>query len=49
LRPSYPSNNEIDSDIPALIGASAALALSGIPFNGRSARRGSLTPMGNTS
>jgi polyribonucleotide nucleotidyltransferase len=25
---------EIDSDIPALIGASAALALSGIPFNG---------------
>ena len=28
------SNNEIDSDIPALIGASAALALSGIPFNG---------------
>jgi polyribonucleotide nucleotidyltransferase len=28
------SDNEIDSDIPALIGASAALALSGIPFNG---------------
>ncbi|HSF20558.1 MAG TPA: polyribonucleotide nucleotidyltransferase, partial [Burkholderiales bacterium] len=28
------SNNEIDSDIPAMIGASAALALSGIPFNG---------------
>ncbi len=28
------SNSEIDSDIPALIGASAALALSGIPFNG---------------
>jgi polyribonucleotide nucleotidyltransferase len=25
---------EIDSDIPALLGASAALALSGIPFNG---------------
>src|SRR5215469_14223264 len=25
---------EIDADIPALIGASAALALSGIPFNG---------------
>jgi polyribonucleotide nucleotidyltransferase len=25
---------EIDSDIPALIGASAALAISGIPFNG---------------
>ncbi len=25
---------EIDSDIPAIIGASAALALSGIPFNG---------------
>ena len=28
------SNNEVDSDIPALIGASAALSLSGIPFNG---------------
>ncbi|MDD5241539.1 MAG: polyribonucleotide nucleotidyltransferase [Sulfuricella sp.] len=28
------SENEIDSDIPALIGASAALAISGIPFNG---------------
>ena len=28
------SNNEVDSDIPALIGASAALALSGIPFDG---------------
>ena len=28
------SNNEIDSDVPAIIGASAALALSGIPFNG---------------
>ena len=28
------SNNEIDSDIPAMIGASAALALSGIPFSG---------------
>src|SRR4030095_12717701 len=28
------SNNEIDSDIPALVGASAALALSGLPFNG---------------
>jgi polyribonucleotide nucleotidyltransferase len=28
------SNNEIDADIPALIGASAALALSGVPFNG---------------
>jgi polyribonucleotide nucleotidyltransferase len=27
-------NPEVDSDIPALIGASAALALSGIPFNG---------------
>lgn len=27
-------NPEIDSDIPALIGASAALALSGIPFDG---------------
>ena len=27
-------NPEIDSDIPAMIGASAALALSGIPFNG---------------
>jgi polyribonucleotide nucleotidyltransferase len=28
------SNNEIDSDIPAMIGTSAALALSGLPFNG---------------
>jgi polyribonucleotide nucleotidyltransferase len=28
------SNNEIDSDIPAMIGASAALGLSGIPFGG---------------
>ncbi|WP_239254071.1 polyribonucleotide nucleotidyltransferase [Candidatus Nitrotoga sp. M5] len=28
------SDNQIDSDIPALIGASAALALSGIPFDG---------------
>jgi polyribonucleotide nucleotidyltransferase len=28
------SNSEIDSDIPAMIGASAALTLSGIPFNG---------------
>ncbi|MFO1322132.1 MAG: polyribonucleotide nucleotidyltransferase [Burkholderiales bacterium] len=28
------SNNEVDADIAALIGASAALALSGIPFNG---------------
>ncbi len=28
------SNNEIDSDIPAMIGTSAALAISGIPFNG---------------
>jgi polyribonucleotide nucleotidyltransferase len=27
-------NPDIDSDIPALIGASAALALSGVPFNG---------------
>jgi len=27
-------NNEIDPDIPALLGASAALAISGIPFNG---------------
>ncbi|MDR1163583.1 MAG: polyribonucleotide nucleotidyltransferase [Candidatus Accumulibacter sp.] len=27
-------NPEVDPDIPALIGASAALALSGIPFNG---------------
>ena len=27
-------NPEIDSDIPAMIGASAALAISGIPFNG---------------
>jgi len=28
------SNPEIDGDIPALIGTSAALALSGMPFNG---------------
>jgi polyribonucleotide nucleotidyltransferase len=28
------SNNEVDSDIAAMIGASAALALSGIPFDG---------------
>ena len=28
------SNNEVDSDIPAMIGTSAALALSGVPFNG---------------
>ena len=28
------SNPEVDSDIPAMIGASAALAISGIPFSG---------------
>jgi polyribonucleotide nucleotidyltransferase len=28
------SNNEVDSDIPAMIGASAALAIAGIPFSG---------------
>ncbi|HYG31484.1 MAG TPA: polyribonucleotide nucleotidyltransferase, partial [Methylophilaceae bacterium] len=28
------SDNEIDADIPAIIGASAALAISGIPFYG---------------
>jgi polyribonucleotide nucleotidyltransferase len=28
------SNSEVDSDIPAMLGASAALAISGIPFNG---------------
>ena len=28
------SDEEIDSDIPAMIGASAALALSGVPFDG---------------
>ncbi len=28
------SNNEVDADIPAMIGASAALALSGVPFSG---------------
>jgi len=28
------SNSEIDSDIPAMVGASAALALSGVPFDG---------------
>ena len=27
-------NPEVDTDIPALLGASAALALSGVPFNG---------------
>ena len=27
-------NPEVDSDIPAMIGVSAALTLSGIPFNG---------------
>ncbi|MBW7859690.1 MAG: polyribonucleotide nucleotidyltransferase [Rhodocyclaceae bacterium] len=27
-------NPEVDSDIPAMIGASAALAISGVPFNG---------------
>ena len=27
-------NQEVDSDIPAMLGASAALAISGIPFNG---------------
>jgi polyribonucleotide nucleotidyltransferase len=28
------SNNEIDPDIPAMIGVSAALTISGLPFNG---------------
>src|SRR5687768_2512625 len=28
------SNNEVDSDIPAMVGASAALAIAGIPFDG---------------
>ncbi len=28
------SNNEIDADIPAMVGASAAMALSGMPFGG---------------
>jgi polyribonucleotide nucleotidyltransferase len=28
------SNNEIDADIPAMVGASAAMALSGMPFSG---------------
>ncbi len=28
------SNSEIDSDIPAMIGASAAMAISGVPFQG---------------
>ena len=27
-------NNQVDPDIPALIGASAAVALSGVPFSG---------------
>lgn len=33
------SDPEIDSDIPAMIGASAALVLSGVPFAGQLARR----------
>ena len=28
------SDNEVDSDIPSMLGASAALVLSGIPFDG---------------
>ena len=28
------SDSEIDSDVPAIIGASAALSISGIPFYG---------------
>ena len=28
------SDNEVDADIPAMLGASAALVLSGIPFDG---------------
>jgi polyribonucleotide nucleotidyltransferase len=28
------SNSEIDSDVPAMIGASAAVAMTGVPFNG---------------
>lgn len=28
------SDNEVDADVPAMLGASAALVLSGIPFNG---------------
>ena len=30
----FSSSGEIDPDVPAMIGASAALAISGIPFNG---------------
>ncbi|MCL4745553.1 MAG: polyribonucleotide nucleotidyltransferase [Burkholderiaceae bacterium] len=30
----FSSNPEVDSDIPAMIGASAALAISGLPFSG---------------
>ena len=34
MPPSCRSNSEVDPDIAALIGCSAALALSGVPFNG---------------
>jgi polyribonucleotide nucleotidyltransferase len=42
-------NPEVDSDIPAMIGTSAALAISGIPFSGPigAARVG--YPMASTS
>lgn len=37
----------VDPDIPALLGASAALAVSGIPFNGPSARLAWATATGS--
>jgi polyribonucleotide nucleotidyltransferase len=40
---------EVDSDIPSLLGASAALCIAGLPFKGRSARRASATSTASTS
>jgi Polyribonucleotide nucleotidyltransferase (polynucleotide phosphorylase) len=42
-------NPEIDSDIPAMIGASAALAISGLPFNGPVGAAASATSTASTS
>lgn len=36
-------NPEVDPDIPAMLGTSAALALSGVPLPGRLAPRESVT------
>ena len=41
-------NPEIDSDIPAMLAVSAALEMSGIPFNGRSARAASAMSAAST-